>query len=73
MRAAYLVTAAWLLAGATADVALIRSDRNPITHVLRTPPGIAFLLVFNLHVADVLGRFDPFRLAGRWIPRRGTC
>ena len=70
LLAAYLATAAWLATGAVLDAFLVVTDRRPITHVLRTPAGIAFLIVLGLHVADQLGPFDPFRWAGRLL-RRG--
>jgi hypothetical protein len=48
-------------------VGLVRLRQRPITHVLRTPGGIAFLVVLNLHVAEMLGPLDPFRVVGRLV------
>ena len=69
LGAAYAATAVWLATGAVLDVALVAKGRRPITHVLRTPAGAAFLIVLGLHVADRLGPLDPFRAAGRVVTR----
>ena len=70
LKPAIIATVLWLGFGAVLDVGLVRDDRRPMTHVLRTPPGVAFLALLCLHVADLLGRFDPFRFVARLIARR---
>lgn len=66
---ALIATGVWLGVGAALDVGLVATGRRPMTHFLRTPTGVAFLVVLNLHVADRLGPLDPFRWAGRGIGR----
>lgn len=56
-----------LLAGA--DVHLCRRGECLITDTLRRPVPKVALIVLTLHVLDVLGPLDPFRLAARHIPR----
>ena len=67
LTAAWAATITWLGVGATLDIILIRKNERPITHVLRTPAGLAFLAVLGLHVIDVLGPLDPFRAVGRLV------
>jgi hypothetical protein len=70
LKPAIIATCVWLTVGAALDAGLVHERRRPITHVLRTPPGVAFLAVLCLHVADLLGPVDPFRVAARLIPKR---
>jgi hypothetical protein len=62
---ALVATGVWLAVGAALDIYLLRSNKSHlITDVLR---------VLGLHVADVLGKADPFSGAGRFIKtRRGV-
>lgn len=52
-----------------ADVHLYRREQRLITDCLRTRPATIGLLVLTAHVLDILGPFDPFRAAARFIPR----
>lgn len=70
LKAAWAATITWLGVGATLDVLLVRKGERPITHVLRTPAGLAFLCVLGLHVVDVLGPLDPFRAVGCLVASR---
>lgn len=67
LAAAYAATIVWLGVGAILDVGLVRLRKRPITHVLRTPEGLVFLVVLNLHVAKMLGPLDPFSFVGRLL------
>lgn len=69
LTAAWIATLTWLGVGAALDVVLVRSKQRPMTHVLRLGPLVAFQTVLLLHTYDVLGRVDPFRLAGRFVRR----
>jgi hypothetical protein len=62
------VAAAFGFLGAV-DVHRHRHGLDLVTDSLRRPVVTGFLVVLMLHVVDVLGAFDPFRLAGRLIPR----
>lgn len=71
LRAAAVFSCTIVAGALAADVALIRRGlRDPerpvglISDVARHPAGVAFLVVFGLHLAGALGRFDPFRLLG---------
>jgi hypothetical protein len=46
-----------------------RNDRL-ISDVIRTKTGKACLIVFCLHIGNLLGRVDPFSLAGALIAAR---
>ena len=70
LKPAIIATVAWLTVGAVLDVKLVHDRHRPITHALRTRPGVAFLALLCLHVADLLGPFDPFRVVARAVPRR---
>lgn len=52
-----------------ADAVLLKLHRRPITDVLRANKRWYFLgvLVLSLHVLDVLGPVDPFKLLGRLV------
>lgn len=52
------------------DVRCVRREIEMVTEVLRRPIPFLILTVLWLHVADVLGRFDPFRAVARRIPVR---
>lgn len=67
---AVAATAAWLGTGAALDIYLVSNHKRPITDVLRTAPGKLFLVVLGLHVANYLGKADPFRGAAVLIQRR---
>lgn len=71
---ALVATGIWLGVGAALDAYLVATNKSHvITDVLRTVPGKAFLVVLGLHVADRLGRADPFRAAAYVIKtRRGV-
>lgn len=64
-------TAAVILA---ADVWLVRSGRRTVSQALRDNPwaATAATALVMLHLADRLGRADPFHLVGRRIPPRQT-
>lgn len=62
-----LTAAAALTVG---DVAFYRRHLELVTDVLRRPVPLACLTVLTLHAWDVLGPADPFRAAGRLIPRK---
>lgn len=51
------------------DVWLVKTERKALTDTAREHRRIAAfgVTVMGLHVADVLGRFDPFRFGGRLI------
>lgn len=58
---ALVATGVWLAVGAALDMYLVSTNKSHvITDVLRTKPGRAFLAVLCLHVANVLGKADPF-------------
>lgn len=67
---AIVATGAWLGFGAALDAILIHEGKRPMTHALRTPAGLVFWALLGLHLINVLGRRDPFRFAGSFIPRR---
>lgn len=68
---ALVATGVWLAVGAALDAYLVATNKSHvITDVLRTAPGKAFLVVLGLHVADRLGRADPFRAAAYVIKTR---
>lgn len=61
---ALVATGIWMGVGAALDVYLVVKNKPYlITHVLRTKFGKFFLVVLFLHVMDVLGKADPFRVA----------
>lgn len=65
---ALVATGVWLTVGAALDVYLISTNKShAITDVLRTAPGKMFLIVLSLHVANILGRADPFSAAARAV------
>jgi hypothetical protein len=70
-RPAVVATGAWIGIGLALDAYLLvkRKDRL-ISDVLRTKPGRAFLVVFVLHIVNVLGRVDPFSAAASVINGR---
>lgn len=70
-RPAIAATGAWIALGLAFDAYLLakRKDRL-ISDVLRTKPGRVFLVVFILHIVNVLGKADPFRFAGSKITAR---
>lgn len=70
-RPAVVATGAWVGIGFALDAYLLvkRKDRL-ISDVLRTKPGRAFLIVFVLHIVNVLGRADPFSAAGSMVTAR---
>lgn len=68
---ALVATGVWLGVGAALDAYLVASRKDRvITDVLRTKPGKVFLAVLCLHVANLLGRADPFSAVAAAI-RRG--
>ncbi len=71
---ALVATGVWLAVGAALDVYLVSTNKSHvITDVLRTKPGKAFLIVLGLHVANILGKADPFSAAAYAIKyRRGV-
>ena len=69
LAAAYVVVVAALAILGIGDVWLVRKEKGLVTHVLRTPAGLAFLSILLLHVLDVLGPIDPFKAIGRLLRR----
>lgn len=68
---AAVATGIWLSTGILLDYYLITTRRKRlISDVFRTRIGKTVLAVFCLHVADRLGRADPFRLAGAMVTAR---
>lgn len=68
---AFVATGIWLAVGAVLDAYLVATHKKRlITDVLRTKPGIAFLAVLCLHVANRLGRIDPFRFVAAGVRSR---
>lgn len=68
---AAVATGIWISIGLLLDAYLIATRRERlISDVLRTRPGKTVLAVFCLHVADRLGRADPFRFAGTIVAAR---
>lgn len=64
--------AGWLLTGAALavfDVWLVRTSRAPLTQAARAHPAVTagVMVVLGLHFLDRLGRFDPFRIAARYL------
>lgn len=71
LRPALVATGIWLGTGIALDVYLLAKRKEClITDVLRTKPGKAFLIVLGLHVANCLGKADPFRAAAHVINGR---
>lgn len=70
-RPAIAATGLWIALGLALDAWLLakRKDRL-ISDVLRTKPGRVFLVVFLLHIVNVLGKADPFSFAGSRITAR---
>lgn len=70
-RPALVATGIWVAVGLALDAYLLvtRKDRL-ITDVLRTKPGRAAMIVLGLHVANCLGRADPFSACASAINRR---
>lgn len=70
-RHALVATGVWLGVGAGLDAYLVATHKDRvITDVLRTKPGMVFMTLLSLHVANVLGRVDPFRFAARAISNK---
>ena len=71
---ALVATGVWLAVGAALDVYLVSTNKSHvITDVLRTRPGKVFLGVLCLHVANLLGKADPFSAAAYVIrTKRGV-
>jgi hypothetical protein len=67
---ALIATGVWLGVGAGLDVYLVTHKKHVITDVLRTAPGTLFLAVLCLHVANVLGKADPFRAAAAALTKK---
>lgn len=68
---ALVATGVWLAVGVALDVYLVATNKSRvITDVLRTKPGKVFLTVLCLHVANVLGRADPFSAVAHAIQTR---
>lgn len=56
------------------DACLSRRQQRLVTDVLRTRTGLAAQLYLLAHVVDVLGPFDLFRLAARYLtPGAAPC
>lgn len=67
-KSALVATGLWLGMGAGLDAYLIATHKERvITDVLRTKPGMVFMTVLCLHVANVLCPVDPFRIAAKAI------
>lgn len=70
-RPALVATGLWLGVGAGLDAYLVATHKERvITDVLRTKPGVVFMTVLSLHVANVLGKADPFRFAATAINKK---
>lgn len=70
-RHALAATLAWLGLGAILDVYLLIARKEVlISDIMRTGPGFTVLMVFLMHVVNVLGRFDPFRAAAGVVDSR---
>ncbi len=68
---AVVATVVWLGVGAALDVYLMVSKRDYVmTDVLRTAPGKVFIGALTLHVANQLGKADPFSATGSFISAR---
>lgn len=74
LRPALVATGIWVSVGLALDAyLLVRGKDRPcgvMTDVLRTKPGKIGLAVLCLHVANRLGRVDPFRAAASLINGR---
>lgn len=62
--------AGWVTGGLILAAGLHHRGHGSMCTVIRTPPGLAGLAIFLLHLAHLFGRFDPFHAASRRIPRR---
>jgi hypothetical protein len=70
-RPAIAATGVWIALGLALDAYLLAKRKNRlISDVLRTKPGRVFLVVFVLHIVNVLGKADPFSFAGSKITAR---
>lgn len=70
-RPALVATGLWLGVGAGLDAYLVATHKERvITDVLRTKPGMVFMTVLSLHVANILGKADPFRFAAAAINKK---
>lgn len=70
-RPALVATGIWVAVGLALDAYLVVKQKDRlITDVLRTKPGKVGLIVLGLHVANCLGKADPFRAAASLINSR---
>lgn len=70
-RDAVIATGAWIGVGLALDAYLLIKRKDClISDVIRTKPGKVFLIVFVLHIVNVLGRVDPFRAAASIVNGR---